>query len=206
MNTNRTFIELQNAIKTEMQLDPGLISDEERKSFINKCIAEVGGIGLFEKVVTLPIVNGKVDIPDDLTGVIELRYGGRALFPTKRRSANITSDAPIAYILMYNVVELFPTLSNGEVELHYSYRPAHLVNDDDRPDIPNGFDSMIVDYSVGHAHRKNGNVGLYREYMGGYNETKTILVAELIKRVNSRVVTQHNTEYMDTPATPWDFI
>jgi hypothetical protein len=205
MNTNRTLQELNDAIKTEMQLDPGLISDVERKAFINDCISDIGSIGLFEKVDTLPVVDGVVDLPDDLITIIDVKYDNRYLIPI-RRMITMSGDRPIGYTVMYNVMELFPPLSSGDIEVFYAYRPKNLNFDTDKPDIPNGFDKMIVDWAVAHAHRKNGNIGLYREYMGGYNEKKADLVNELTRRYNSRVTMQHNAEYMETPSTPFDFI
>lgn len=205
MNTNRTLQELNDAVKTEMQLDPGLISDVERKAFINDCISDIGSIGLFEKVDTLPVVDGVVELPDDLITIIDVKYDNRYLIPI-RRMITMSGDRPIGYTVMYNIMELFPPLSSGDIEMFYAYRPKNLNFDTDKPDIPNGFDKMIVDWAVAHAHRKNGNIGLYREYMGGYNEKKSNLVNELTRRYNSRVTMQHNTEYMETPSTPFDFI
>lgn len=205
MNTNRTLQELNDAIKTEMQLDPGLISDVERKSFINTCIASLGSIGLFEKVDTLVVVDGVVELPDDLVTIIDVKYDNWYLVPI-RRMVRVSGDKPIGYTVMYNQMELFPPLLSGEIEVFYAYRPKKLNFDTDKPDIPNGFDKMIVDWAVAHAHRKNGNIGLYREYMGGYNEGRTELINELTRRYNSRVTSQHNAEYMETPSTPFDFL
>ena len=204
MNTNRTLQELNDAIKTEMQLDPGVISDAERKSFINNCIADLGSIGLFEKTVTIVALNGKLDLPDDLVTIIDVMYDNRYLTPIKRM-ITMSGDKPVGYTVMYNKMELFPPAS-GDVDIFYAYRPSPLEIETDRPDIPNGYDKIIVDWGVAHAHRKNGNIGLYREYMGGYNEGKSELINELTRRYNTRVTLQHNTEYMESPSTPFDFI
>lgn len=42
--------------------------------------------------------------------------------------------------------------------------------------------------------------------MGGYNEGKSELINELTRRYNTRITLQHNTEYMESPSTPFDFI
>ena len=188
-----------------MQLDPGLVSDIERKSFINDGLKDVGGIGLFEKLVTLDVVDGLVDLPDDLVSLIELSWNERYLVPMERQRGNDTTDTPIGYIVRYNQVETVPK-ANGVLNIYYSYRPAMLVEEDDRPDIPNGYDYMLIDYGVSRAHRKNGNIGLAREYMYAYDMKKGELMQELTKRLNSRVTNIINKEYMDNPSTPFDFL
>jgi hypothetical protein len=204
-NLNRTFKEIQDAVKTEMQLDPGLISDLERQTFINDALADLGSLSLFEKYATLTIVDGKAYLPDDLVAIIDVKFDNRYLIPVKRM-ITMDSDKPIGYTLNYTTIEVFPKIPTGSIDIYYAYRPLSLVNDEDKPDIPNGFDKMLVDWAVGHAHRKNGNIGLYREYVGAYNESKMMLMAELTRRLNSRVVMQHNSEYMEMPTTPWDFV
>jgi len=204
-NTNRTFKELQDAVKSEMQLDPGLISDLERQTFINNAIADVGGIGLFEKPATLAVVNGLASLPDDLVDIIDVFYDGTPLTPVQR-AQKLTGTTPVGYTINYNSIETYPQIATGNIDVYYAYRPAPLVLDTDRPDIPNGFDKMFVDWAVGHAHRKNGNIGLYREYVSAYMETKATLMSELTRRSNSRVTMPYNTEYMATPSTPFDFL
>ena len=69
-NLNRTFKELQDAIKDEMQLDPGLISDRERKQFLNEALKDLGSMGLFEKTTQVTIEFGFARLPDDFVEMI----------------------------------------------------------------------------------------------------------------------------------------
>lgn len=170
-----------------MQLDPGLISDLERQTFINDCIKEIGRTPLFEKYGDLDIVDGEVTVPDDFVELIELRYGNYLLKPSSLNSMEVGQTAPVRYAITYNKIQLYPALDTGTVRMFYVYAPAMLADPDDKPDIPNGYDSLIVDFAVGKAHRKNGNIGLYREYMSAFNSGKGELVSELLKRSNTRV-------------------
>ena len=178
---------MQDAIRSEMQLDPGLISDTERKLFINDCIKELGRTPLFEKYAYLDIVNGEVTLPDDFVELIELRYDHTILKPSSLMSMDISNMAPQRYAMTYDVLNLYPATRVGTVRLYYVYKPPLLVLPEDVPAIPNGWDNLIVDYAVGRAHRKNGNMSLYREYMGSFNSGKGELISELLKRSNTRV-------------------
>jgi len=187
LNNNRNFQALQDAIRSEMQLDPGLISDEERKLFINDCLKELGRTPLFEKYAVIPIVDGEVTLPDDFVELIEVRYGHAKLKPSPLQSVDLTDTAPQTYAMTYDVLNLYPATRTGEVKLYYVYKPELLSLPEDIPAIPNGWDNLIVDYAVGRAHRKNGNMSLYREYMGSFNSGKGELISELLKRSNTRV-------------------
>ena len=203
-NLNRTFKELQDAIKDEMQLDPGLISDRERKQFLNEALKDLGSMGLFEKTEELDIEFGYADLPNDFVELISVKYGVRELKPMPDSNYGI-SENPIGYTLFYDRIATVPLIANGIMTLYYSYRPKTLVMDTDKPDIPNGYDKLLVDWAVGHAHRKNGNIALYREYLAAYSETKTALMTELTKRLNSRISNIHNTDSIQYP-TFLDFL
>ena len=199
MNNNRTFQELQEAIKTEMQLDPGLISDNERKVFINNCLKELGRISLFEKMTTLTITDGVVTLPDDFVELIEIRYDKHKLTPSPMQSMDVSDNAPVYFAMTYNTVQLYPRTRTGTVTLYYVYRIGTLTLPEDKPDLPNGWDNLIVDYAVGLAHRKNGNIGLYREYMGAYNSGRGELIAELSRRANTRIRETIDNTVTDSP-------
>ena len=193
---NRTFAELQQAIATEMQLDPGLISDEERKRFINDCLADLGDMGLFEKEAVLTVTNGEAALPSDFVSLISVRWqDGRTLRPASLEEQIVGSGSkPVKFLLMPQKIRVIPA-ADGELMLYYGYRPAPLEADTDVPDIPEGYDMLIVDYSVARAHRKNGNIGLWREYMSYYESGKLRLANELLRRINSRVTPMHNQHH-----------
>lgn len=191
-NTNMTFAEIQSAVQTEMQLDPGLISIDERKRFINDAIADLGGVGSFQKQVDLSLTGGAADLPDDFVDFIAVVRNKVLLNPTSIR------DRINGYLILYNKLEVFPQ-DTDVVTLYYAYRPAKLVLDDDKPDIPNGYDLAIRDYAVARAHRKNGNIGLYREYMSAYEDSKFKLQQELIRRENASTINILNSEELTAP-------
>lgn len=196
MVVNRTLEELQSAIKTEMQLDPGLISDAERLSFINDCIVDLGGMSCFEKEVDLNVVEGYAEVPDDFVDFIGLYRDGVLIPPI-----TVQATGGTGFLAKYPNIEVRPHTTEV-FRLWYTYAPTTLSLATDRPDIPYGFDSAIVDYAVGRAHRKNGNIGLYREYMSAYESKKYELYQRLTRFENSRISTIINTEDggADSPA------
>lgn len=188
---NKTLLELKNAVKTEMQLDPGLISDDERTRFINDCITDLGVQGGFEKRVDLVFTDGFASLPDDFVELIALYRGDTILKPAS------TDYATIGYIPCFPQIELRPRTSET-LSLWYEYHPSALTLDDQRPDIPYGYDNAIIDYAVARAHRKNGNIGLYREYMSAYEAKKYELYQHLTRLSNARVIPILNTESTET--------
>lgn len=186
-NRNKTLTELNDAIKTEMQLDPGLISDAERKRFINDCILDLGGASCFEKSITLSFENGFADLPDDFVDFIALYRGDTLIHPAD------TQHSMTGIISTYPRLEVRPNTTE-DLTLRYTYSPVVLVNDTDQPDLPYGMDNAIIDYAVARAHRKNGNIGLYREYMSAYQDKKYDMVQRLTRLENSRVSVILNTE------------
>lgn len=186
---NRTFITLKTAIQTEMQLDPGLISDVERGQFINDCLADLGELGNFEKSASLSLTTGVASLPSDFVGFIAILRDGVAIPPTSLHNPNTSNG----YVLSYKTITVYP-LQTETLTLIYNYAPAALVGDTDIPDIPLGFDQALVFYSVARANMKNGNMGIYREYMSFYQEKKAALSARLTKQENSRVLEITNAE------------
>lgn len=187
MPTNRTLSQLNEAIKTEMQLDPGLISDPERKQFINDCIIDLGSISSFEKLVDIEVTDGKALLPTDFVDFIALFRGNTQIKPAT------TSRTTEGFISQYPNIEIRPHQTET-LTLWYTYAPARLEEDSDVPDIPYGFDNAIVDYAVARAHRKNGNIGIYREYMSAYESKKAELHTRLVRFENSRVGVTINSE------------
>lgn len=187
MAVNRTLLELQDAIRTEMQLDPGLISDVERLQFINDCIIDLGGMSCFEKEVDLEFTEGFANVPEDFVDFIGLYRNGVLVPPI-----TIQKDTT-GFLAKFPQIEVRPHATET-LSLWYTYAPAKLSLPTDVPDIPYGFDVAIVDYAVGRAHRKNGNIGLYREYMSAYESKKFELYQRLTRFENSRVGQIINSE------------
>lgn len=190
MATNKTLAELNTAIKTEMQLDPGLISDAERKRFINDCILDLGGMSSFEKQVSLNFEDGLADLPEDFIDFIALYRDDKLILPAS------TQYTTSGFISRYPQIEVRPHATET-LKLWYTYAPAEVVNDTDVPDLPYGLDNAIIDYAVARAHRKNGNIGLYREYMSAYENKKFEFYQRLTRYENSRVTMILNAEESD---------
>lgn len=209
-NTNRTFLEIQTAIREDMTMNPGLISDTERRQFINDCIDDLGTLDAFEKDdIAIMSVAGVVTLPDDFVSLVSVVWvDGRVLpalgYPQSGFSSGMT---PIGYVPYVDKVRLYPTPeTDAEARITYRYRPAHLVNDTDRPDIPNGWDSLIVDFAIAKCHRKNGEIGLYREYMSAYEDGKQKLDLELIRKLNSKIIRIVDVDAVQVDPFPYTLI
>lgn len=185
-----TLAELNSAIRTEMQLDPGLITDAERLTFLNDCLADLGNMNVMEKQASLAFVNGRATLPNDFVDIIALFHNSRALRPAH------TNNTSSGYALISPTLITIKPEITGSLVLWYSYSPPPLVNPTDRPDIPLGFDKLLVDYAVARAHRKNGNIGIYREYMSIYEQKKFELQHRLSRLESSRVTQVIDTEGM----------
>lgn len=187
MAVNRTFAEILDAIRVEMQLDPGLISDDERKRFVNESLIDLGTLGCFEKKVDLEFVNGRANLPSDYIDYVGLYRDGVLIPPAS------TDSSQKGVVLSYPTLEV----SGGETEtlqLWYGYAPSKLELLTDRPDIPYGYDRAVIDFAVALAHRKNGNIGLYREYMSSYSALKNDLYHRLTNIQNARITRQIDSE------------
>lgn len=206
VNTNRTLLELRQAMVEDMKLNPGLINDGERTRFLNRALLDLGDMLLFEKLSEgIAHVTGVVAFPDDFASVSYIEIAGRRLSSMPDTTYIMAGDDPIGYIQKSNSFVLYPKpTTDGTVDLCYIYRPASMVLDGDRPDIPNGQDELLIDYAVGMCHRKNGNNGVAREYMGYYNTGKAGLQLQLVTQLNSRILTIKTSEV--TPSRPPDIL
>ena len=204
-NTNRTLAELRTAITEDMKLNPGLITDTERNRFINRALLDLSDMQLFEKEVTLGYTDGVITLPDDFMSVVYvLRFNGAYLKVMPLDAPPATGGTPVGYIQKPATIELWPKPSGeGTVKMSYIYRLPQLTSDEEQPDLPNGYDDLLVDFAVALCHRKNGNMGIYREYMGTYNLTKESLRTELTRKLNTRIIQMQNSDSIPAPYTPF---
>lgn len=207
-NTNRTLTDLLAAMVEDMKLNPGLITNTERTRFLNRALLDLSDMNLFEKSVSLAYVDGIATIPDDFKSVVLIKStDGRILKPVPFDSPAATGGTVVGYLQMPTTIEMYPTpATDSTVTLLYRYRLAQLVNANDQPDLPNGYDDLLMDFAVALCHRKNGNMGIYREYMGMYNVGKESLRDELTQRINARIVTLGDSSANPTLRTPFDYV
>lgn len=207
-NTNRTLLQLRNAVIEDMRLNPGLIIDTERNRFINRGLLDLSDMQLFFKDATLDHTAGVVTLPDDFMSVLGVRRtDGVWLNSIPDYYPPSVGDTPLGYIQKASTIELYPKpTSNGQIALCYIYRLAQLTSDTEQPDVPNGYDDLLVDFAVALCHRKNGNMGIYREYMGTYNLSKESLRLELTRKLNTKIMTMQNSDNVTMPVTPFDFL
>jgi len=190
-----TFSELNTAITEEMQLDPGLVSDAERRRFINDFLNKVGNLQLLEKVYEEASVSTQyVDFPSDFSKLKRLYWYDGSVYtllePVQDDAAFNSSGKPVGYNIEGNQVRLYPSpSSSGTLRWIYNYLPAEFTtsNEGDTPDIPQAWDGTIVDYACYRSHRKNGNQVASLQYYRDFKESIGDCIRSYIARLNSKV-------------------
>lgn len=207
-NTNRTLTELRAAMVEDMRLNPGLIVESERDRFLNRALLDLSDMQLFDKEVTIAHTAGVITLPDDFMSIVGLkRTDGVWLKAMPLDSPPASGDTCFGYRQDAATISLYPTPSgNGTVSMTYIYRLPALTAAGDQPAIPNGYDDLLIDFAVALCHRKNGNMGIYREYMGTYNMGKESLRLELTRKLNSKILTMQNSDSISRPNTPFDYL
>lgn len=196
-----TLTELREAVRLEMQLDPGLISNAERTRFINAAIKDLSTIGLWYTDKLYEGVTGtSVTLPEGLDTIVDIYWNSRRLRPVERKAppGEVTGD-PIGFIPVGSRLDLYPEpVAAGKLYLEYTYTGAELVLDEDEPNFHINVDMLIINHAVALAHRKNGNVSMYREYMGYYEAKKQQLIDRLTREMNTKVRNSHGDEMGET--------
>lgn len=207
-NTNRTLAELRAAMIEDMRLNPGLITDAERNRFLNRALLDLSDMQLFDKEVSIAYVAGVIALPDDFMSVVGLqRSDGIWLKSMPLDSPPTVGESPFGYVQKADTIELYPKPTvDGTATLTYIYRLPSLTSDTQQPTIPNGYDDLLIDFAVALCHRKNGNMGIYREYMGTYNLGKDSLQLELVRKLNTKILTMQNSDTTYRPTTPFDYL
>lgn len=197
----KTLAQLRADIQLEMQLDPGLISPAERLRFINAAIEDLSAIGLWQKDHTIQnVVGASVTLPTDFQTPIDFFWGERRLIPAERFAppGAITGE-PITYVLSGRRLDLHPApITPGTLWVEYIYMGVPLVTDTDVPNFHVDVSELLVNHAVALAHRKNGNVTMFMQYMSYYDSKKFQLIDRLTKEVNSRI----RIEYDNRRHTP----
>ena len=186
-----TFLEMQTNIIADMQLDPGLISVDERKRFINKAIDDLSLINLWVKDTTLVVApsTAEVTLPTDFLLPLNVFFGDIELLPVKRTGVpGGLTGTPSGYIIKPNLIELVPTsVTGGNLFLTYTYKGLHLADDDDVANFHLDASNAIETYATAMCHRKNGNIFMYNQYYNSYLQLKGIFIDVLTRESNSRV-------------------
>lgn len=191
-----------------MQLDPGLVSDAERRRFINDCLNKLGNLQLLEKVYTQSSVSSQfVNLPSDFGKLKRLYwYDGsiyHLLVPVEDASSFNSTGRPVGYNLEGSQLRLYPApSSSGTLRWVYAYNPAEYStsNGGDNPDIPKTWDGLLVDYACYRSHRKNGNQVASLQYYRDFKESLNDAIRSYIAYLNTKNYsqTEDNIVVVDT--------
>lgn len=209
----RTLKDVMDAIDEEKQLDPGLISDEEKRRFIQDALDDLGDLGLFEDVYTFTGMN-PIDLSrdsfDNFTGfqsIVNVYYKGRVVNPVSPRDINIeqTGNDPQGYWLVGTKLFLWPApTENVTILVELNKRPVWPADLGDEIDLPMEWRRLLVLYGTHRCHKKNGNVFSANDYLNEYERLKGSLVNQAMQRRNSRVTAISRREPFD--GLPWGVI
>lgn len=183
-----TFAQINAAIQAEMQLDPGLVSDAERLRFINDGLSTIGSLQILEKVTTTPTISQYPTKPVDLLRLRGLYLEDVALVPANGSFDTDTTGTPHAYIIEGDDVRLYPVPSASvSLRWEYTYSPVAgaSITSSAIPDLPDGWDGLLVDYACYRAHRKNGNYLSSSQYRKDFDMTMGNKMREQISLMNS---------------------
>lgn len=190
----RDINDVMDAIDQEKQLDPGLISDDEKRRFVQDCLDDLGDLGVFERVIETQVTSGPVDlsvIDGQETGfdkIIEVYWNGRALDPVAPRSVDRNQEAglPTGYWLVGSQLYFYPRLApgvSGTLTVEMIYRPLTVT------DLPREWRRLLVIYGTHRCHKKNGSTFSAREYLTEYETRKTSLYNKALQKRNQRKTT-----------------
>lgn len=194
-----TFAGINTAIQAEMQLDPGLVADSERLRFINDALSQIGSLGVLDKVAETTTAAEYPTKPTDLFRLQELYCDGVPLAYIQSGHESTTTGTPIGYALEAEAVRLYPAPSASvSLTWHYVYVPVACasITSSATPDIPEGWDSMIVDYACYRSHRKNGNYLSSAQYKKDFDSALAMRVRESVVRMNAKKKTSSVTSPM----------
>lgn len=195
--------QIKSAIQTEMQLDPGLVSDAERNRFLDYWLDDVGSWGVLERTstVTYSARAQEATLPETVIHLNQVILGNREL--KLAYGAELGVGEPRFYSVSGNSLRLYPTpTENVRLTITYSYRPEYLTSDSDVPEIPRDWIYLGVLYGVYRSHKKNGNVLMSREYNQEYEQKKAEKMREYLAKYNSTVRTiKETSEVGENPLT-----
>jgi hypothetical protein len=184
-----TFASINTAIQAEMQLDPGLVSDAERLRFVNDCLSQLGGLNLLEKAAVVDTIDQYPTLPADLVKLKEIYADDVPLTYLTSEYDQDTTGTPFGYVWEGSLLRLYPiATASVELRLIYNYSPtaAASMTSGAVPDLPEGWDMLLVDYACARAHRKNGNYLSYRQYKADYTEALAGKVREHVAKLNMK--------------------
>jgi len=198
------FSAINAAIKEEMQLDPGLVSEAERARFINDGMKKIAELQLIELSYLDPAASTQYPtMPIGLTKIRNLYWNDiplRSLKPAQAEDLD-TTGTPIGYVWEAEVVRLYPIpVVAGELRWTYTGTPADCTTTDlaigavTLPNLPTLWHPLLVDYACHRSHRKNGNILMSREYKNDFTIAMANTLRTYISSLNSQIVTADTPE------------
>jgi hypothetical protein len=208
-----TLQDVLDAIDEEKQLDPGLVSPNEKRRYVQDALDDIGDLALFEKRVTATVTASMVDLatlggtPTGYETIIGVYWNGRPLGPVDPRAIDQTAlgNTPAGYWSMTDGLYLWPGLEatvSGELTVDMNYRPTWPATLGTVIDLPKEWRRLLVLYGTYRCHKKNGNTFSAREYQTDYENLKARLANLEIQRRNQRQTSVRQDN--DTSGASWD--
>ena len=197
------FWEINKAVKEEMQLDPGLVTDAERARYFNDCLDNIANLQLIEVTVTqLAVVAQYPTVPVGLGKVRSLYWNDIKLVVLQSSRDVVSSGNPVGYIWEADAVRLYPKpASAGNLRWTYTGTPPYctelIITDETStaaPALPSGWHTLLVDYSCYRSHRKNGNILMSSQYKRDYDSGLAGNIRAYISALNAQIVDTSSPE------------
>lgn len=197
------FWELNNAVKDEMRLDPGLVTDGERVRFFNDCMSEIAALQLVELTKTdLAVISQYPAVPVGLEKVRSLYWNNIKLIVLRPDRDMDSAGNPVGYILEADAIRLWPKpASSGSLRWTYTGTPTDcteaMTTDETSvisPGLPTSWHSLLIEYACYRSHRKNGNVLMSGQYKKAFDLGMSTNIRAYVSKLNSQVVDNSRPE------------
>lgn len=107
-----------------------------------------------EAYAQLPVVQGQAALPDNALDLLNIEYGARDLQPLARNALDGMPDRsgqPTGYALQGAQLLLYPSPSNGVLEVRFRARPNALVEDTDTHPLLSTYPDIYLAAALHHA-------------------------------------------------------
>ncbi len=214
--------DIKTRIISEMKLDPGVVDNADRESYIRSAVELLQSLGVFVAANEQTVSASPVTLPADFDAVLgHVYWGGKKLRKINRAQLPPTPWAigiPTCYFIAVDPAAkvrklyTYPTIGQSGT-LSFQYYSLPQVPIDDTTDLsvlglPAELHLAVVDKAVELAHLKNGNKFAADIYGSRYSSKVQSYYARAVSELNE-VITQNtdNDEYAslsrDIFISPW---
>ncbi len=202
--------DIKTRVISEMKLDPGVVDNADRESFIRSAVEQLQGLGVFVGAYSQSVSASPAALPADFDTMLGHPYwDGRKLRSINRAQlppTPWTTGIPVYYYIAVDPVAkvrklyTYPVVNQAGT-LSFQYYSIPQIPADDVTDLttlglPAELHLAVIDKAVELAHSKNGNKFAADTYAGRYSAKVLAYYNRAVSQLNE-VITQNtdNDEY-----------